>query len=219
MGKTFYARLGKGWLDAAFSLAGLILLSPALLIIATAIKLTSPGPVFFRQVRIGQFGKRFWIYKFRTMIEQADRNGLPITAGGDCRITPLGRWLRKTKIDELPQLFNVLVCEMSLVGPRPEVPEYTGAYKGRYARILLAKPGITGPAANAYVREEEILASHADSANFYVTSVLPKKLDLDLLYCNDIRFARDLSLILFTLTNVAGKSAMSESSLLRMPQK
>jgi lipopolysaccharide/colanic/teichoic acid biosynthesis glycosyltransferase len=219
MENKFYARTGKKLFDAALSLAGLILLVPAFLIVAIAIKLTSPGPVFFRQIRIGQFGKRFWIYKFRTMIEQADRTGLPITTGGDCRITPLGRWLRKTKFDELPQLFNVLVGEMSLVGPRPEVPEFASAYEGKYARILHAKPGITGPAANAYVREEETLASHADSVNFYITSVLPRKLDLDLLYCNDVRFARDVSLILFTLTNVAGKSAMSESSLLRMPQK
>ncbi len=141
------------------------------------------------------------------MIKRAEGNGPRITAGDDSRITRLGGWLRKTKIDELPQLLNVLAGEMSLVGPRPEITEYAGTYEGRYQRIMRVKPGITGPAANAYIREEKLLADSADATGFYLTTILPQKLQLDLRYCEDIRFANDVRLILVTFQNLFGKPA------------
>lgn len=202
MAKNFYGRYGKRWFDAAASAAGLLVLSPVLLGVAIAVRLASAGPVLFRQVRTGRFGRPFRIFKFRTMIEDAVCPANLMTAGDDLRVTPLGRWLRKMKIDELPQLINVLAGEMSLVGPRPEVPEYTNAYGAKYRSVLLAKPGITGPAANAYVREEEILAGQADKKNFYAAEILPRKLELDLIYCEDIRFFDDIKLIFRTFWKI-----------------
>lgn len=215
--ESFYVRAGKRWLDAAVSLAGLILLSPAILVAAVVIKLTSSGPAFYRQIRAGQFGKSFRIVKFRSMVEDADRHGPPITARGDLRITKFGRWMRKTKIDEIPQLFNVLIGDMSLVGPRPEVPLFALTYTPSQRRVLLQRPGITGPAANAYAREEEMLAGHPEAAKFYAAAILPKKLELDLLYCRDIRFASDFILILQTFSKLIEKSVKPQSSLLRTP--
>jgi lipopolysaccharide/colanic/teichoic acid biosynthesis glycosyltransferase len=202
MAKNFYGRYGKRWLDAAASAAGLVVLSPLLLGVAIAVRLSSPGPVLFRQVRTGRFGRPFRIFKFRTMIEDAVCPGNLVTAGDDLRITRLGRWLRKTKIDELPQLINVLLGEMSVVGPRPEISEYTENYSEKYRRLLLARPGITGPAATAYVREEEILAGQADRENFYAAEILPRKLELDLIYCEDIRFFDDIKLIFRTFWKI-----------------
>jgi len=202
MAKNFYGRYGKRWFDAAASAAGLVVLSPVLIGVAIAVRLSGPGPVLFRQVRMGRFGRPFRIVKFRTMIDDTVCPGNLTTAGDDLRVTRLGRWLRKTKIDELPQLINVLLGEMSLVGPRPEVPEYTKNYTEKYRRVLLAKPGITGPAANAYVREEEILAGHADKENFYAAEILPRKLELDLIYCEDIRFFDDIKLIFHTFRKI-----------------
>ena len=202
MAKNFYGRYGKRWFDAAASAAGLLVLSPVLLGVAIAVRLSSAGPVLFRQVRTGQFGRPFRIFKFRTMIEDAVCPGNLMKVSDDFLITRLGRWLRKTKIDELPQLINVLAGEMSLVGPRPEVPEYTNAYGAKYRSVLLAKPGITGPAANAYVREEEILAGQADKENFYAAEILPRKLELDLIYCEDIRFLDDIKLIFHTFRKI-----------------
>ena len=202
MAKNFYGRYGKRWFDAAASAAGLVVLSPVLIGVAIAVRLSGPGPVLFRQVRMGRFGRPFRIVKFRTMIDDTVCPGNLTTAGDDLRVTRLGRWLRKTKIDELPQLINVLLGEMSLVGPRPEVPEYTKNYGEKYRRVLLAKPGITGPAANAYVREEEILAGRADRENFYAAEILPRKLELDLIYCEDIRFFDDVKLIFHTFRKI-----------------
>ncbi len=136
------------------------------------------------------------------MINGGAERGDLITAGDDSRITALGRMLRKTKIDELPQLINVLLGEMSLVGPRPEIPEFTKHYAEKYRGVLLARPGITGPAASAYVREEEILAGRADSQNFYSAEILPRKLELDLIYCDDIRFLNDIKLIFQTFERI-----------------
>jgi lipopolysaccharide/colanic/teichoic acid biosynthesis glycosyltransferase len=206
MEKTFYIIFGKRWFDAACSLGGLILLSPLFLAVAIAIKCSSRGPVFFRQVRLGEFARPFRIWKFRTMVDNADREGPLITADGDSRITAVGRWLRRSKIDELPQLLNVLGGEMSLVGPRPEVPMYSNAYTGAYRRILFAKPGITGPAANHFVREEELLASQPDKANFYITAILPRKLELDFKYCEEIRFMRDVNWIRLTVATLFEQS-------------
>lgn len=202
MKRSFYRSFGKGWIDASLAFAGIILVSPILLVAAIATRLSSPGPVFFRQVRIGQFGKPFCILKFRTMVDSVNLRGACVTTESDPRVTPVGRWLRKTKIDELPQLINVLAGRMSLVGPRPEVPQYTAAYSERQKRVFLAKPGVTGPAAIAYVQEEEILGGRLERERVYVTTVLPAKLEIDLAYCENIRFLEDLKLIFITVTRI-----------------
>ncbi|MGC1686262.1 MAG: sugar transferase [Candidatus Acidiferrales bacterium] len=203
MGNTFYGRYGKRWFDATGSAAGLLVLSPVLLGVAIAVRLTSKEPVFFRQVRTGQYGRPFRIFKFRTMASVAAGCKYLITAGDDLRITRLGRWLRKTKMDEFPQLINVLLGEMSLVGPRPELPEFTNVYAPRYRQVLLEKPGITGPAANRYILEEEVLVGRHDKENFYAAEILPGKLELDLTYCEDIRFFGDIQLIFQTFRKIS----------------
>ena len=204
MNHTFYHRVGKRWLDATLAFLGLLLVSPVLIVAAIAVRLTGPGPVLFRQLRTGESGKPFRILKFRTMVDGAKMRGPCVTADGDPRITSVGRWLRKTKVDELPQLINVLAGEMSLVGPRPEVPQYTAAYTERQKRVFLAKPGVTGPAAIAYVQEEEILGNRVDRERFYVTTVLPAKLEIDLAYCENVRFLEDLKLLFLTIARVFG---------------
>jgi lipopolysaccharide/colanic/teichoic acid biosynthesis glycosyltransferase len=219
MTQTFYSRIGKRWLDAAAALAGLIILFPLFLAAAIAIKLASRGPVFFRQVRIGQFGKPFRIFKFRSMKVANAVNESLLTAAGDPRINSVGRWLRKTKADEFPQLINVLLGEMSLVGPRPEVPRYAAAYSEKQRQVLLAKPGITGPAANDYVNEEELLAGQDDKDNFYITILLPAKLEMDLGYCKRVRFAEDLKIIFATFWNVFFRTRRLPKPLLRLPER
>jgi len=219
MNNRLYLTTGKRCLDVLCSSAGLVVLFPILLIVAVWITISSSGPVFFRQVRIGQFGHPFRIWKFRTMVAASDRHDDFITADDDSRITAVGRWLRKTKLDELPQLINVFVGEMSLVGPRPEVIQYLDAYQGIYRQILLAKPGITGPAANAFVREEEILSGRPDKRSYYLMTILPEKFQLDLDYCDDICFTKDLGLILQTFTNVFEKPVLLRGTWVRHPEK
>jgi len=175
------------------------------LIAALAVKLTSRGPIFFRQVRTGQFGRPFMICKFRTMNASNEGSNSFLTADGDPRITPVGKWLRKSKADELPQLFNVLAGNMSLVGPRPEVPQYTEKYTERQTLVFAMKPGITGPAANAYAHEEELLAARTDKESFYLTSVLPAKLEIDIVYCENVRLTEDLRLIFATMATIVLK--------------
>jgi lipopolysaccharide/colanic/teichoic acid biosynthesis glycosyltransferase len=201
MRETFYVRVGKRCLDAACSAIGIVFLTPLFAFVAMAVKLSSAGPVFFRQVRTGQFEKPFRIFKFRTMrIGEPEGPGALLTAAGDCRITRVGAWLRKTKIDELPQLFNVLLGQMSLVGPRPEVPRYTAKFDERQKQMFRAKPGITGPSANAY--EEELMASHPDKEYFYLSTVMPAKLEIDLVYCQNIGLTQDLQLVFSTCSTV-----------------
>ena len=213
MTQTFYARTGKRWLDAAGAFAGLVILSPLFLLAVLAIKLGSRGPVFFRQVRVGRSGKTFRIFKFRSMnLVDAGTESL-LTAAGDPRINSVGHWLRKTKADELPQLINVLVGEMSLVGPRPEVPKYAAAYSERQRQVFLAKPGITSPAANNYVNEEELLAGQPDKDSFYLTTLMPAKLEIDLAYCEDVRLVQDLKIIFATFRNVFVKSGAAGNPL------
>ncbi len=195
MTQTFYARAGKRWLDAAAAFVGLIAMSPLFLLVALAIKITSRGPVFFRQVRVGQFGKTFRIFKFRSMHVVTNADESLLTAAGDSRITAVGRLLRRTKADEFAQLLNVLAGDMSLVGPRPEVPKYVAAYSEEERQVLLAKPGITGPAAVKFVNEEELLAGQPDIDTFYLNTLLPAKLALDLAYCANVRLLEDLKII------------------------
>lgn len=166
----------KRLVDIVLSVFGLLVLWPLGLLVAIGIKWTSPGPVFFRQDRLGRAGAIFQITKFRTMTVHAPGSGCQVTAGGDPRITPFGAFLRHTKLDELPQLLNVLAGDMSFVGPRPEVPEFAALYPLAYDRILKVRPGITHPATLIFRREEEILAQATDPRKFYTDTVLPQKL-------------------------------------------
>lgn len=203
MRNTFYVRIGKRLCDVILSLVGLIITSPLLLLCAIAIWLDSRGPTFYRQWRVGQHGTPFRIIKLRTMVQGADQRGLRLTASGDARITRVGKWLRKTKMDEIPQLLNVLCGEMSLVGPRPEVPEYVATYNSEQRQVLNFKPGITGPASLAFVDEEQWLAGQPNQEDFYTTAVLGRKLALDLLYCQEVTFWGDVRLIFGTITALA----------------
>jgi lipopolysaccharide/colanic/teichoic acid biosynthesis glycosyltransferase len=219
MKPSFYQRNGKRIIDLLGAISGLILLTPLFLIVAVLIKLTSRGPVFFRQIRVGQFKKLFYIFKFRSMTGGGSGRGALLTTAADPRVTPLGRWLRKSKCDELPQLINVLAGDMSLVGPRPEVPEYVAAYSKDHLRVLFAKPGITGLVAMNNVKEEELLAAQDDKHAFYQSVLLPANLKLDLCYCDNIRLAEDLRILFGTFFKIFHRSAAGASPLLPSPEK
>ena len=163
--------------DLVASVVALLVLAPLLAVIALLIKLDSPGPVFFRQERVGQLGKLFRIHKFRTMVADAPQRGLALTVGADPRITRSGAWLRRTRLDELPQLIDVLLGRMSLVGPRPEVPRYVQHYPPALReRALAVRPGITDPSSLAFLDEAELLAKAADPEREYIDHILPRKL-------------------------------------------
>ncbi len=187
----------KRVLDVAASAAGLLLLAPLLVAAALAVKLSSPGPALFRQERVGRGGRPFRIVKLRSMRTSA--GGPQVTAGGDARVTTVGRLLRRTKADELPQLWNVLVGEMSLVGPRPEVRRYVDCFPEDYARILAVRPGITDFAAVEYRDEESVLARAADPEAAYVEEVLPAKIRLYHRYLDEMSLRTDVALVLRTL--------------------
>jgi lipopolysaccharide/colanic/teichoic acid biosynthesis glycosyltransferase len=168
-------------LDVLASLVGLLLLSPLFLLLAILIRLDSAGPIFYRAQRVGKDGVLFYLYKFRSMKDGADKQGPGITAAGDSRVTRIGRFLRRTKLDELPQLINVLKGEMSLVGPRPEDPRYVALYTPEQRRVLAVRPGITSAASLQYRHEEEML-SGMDWETIYCQEVMPAKIALDLAY-------------------------------------
>ena len=193
----------KRWFDLLASGLGLIALSPLLMLIALLIKLDSKGPVFFRQERVGRFGKVFRIHKFRTMITDAERKGLQITVGADARVTRVGGTLRKYKLDELPQLIDVLIGDMSLVGPRPEVPRYVACYPEETKDIVLSvRPGITDRASIEYKDENRILGLAEDPHRAYVEQVLPVKLGYYINYVRRRTFLGDLKIILATLVAI-----------------
>jgi len=201
-GRRFYAGYGKRALDLAVSVPALIALSPALLVIAALVKAGGPGPIFYAQERVGRRGRPFRLYKFRTMVTDADKSGPAITSSGDARITPLGRTLRKWKLDELPQLWNVVRGDMSLVGPRPEVRKYTDIFRDDYSEILEISPGITDYAALEYRDEEEVLARYPDAEEAYTSVVLPEKIALYRQYLRDMGFRSDLKIIFRTIREV-----------------
>lgn len=189
--------------DLIASAAGLLLLAPLLLAIALWVRLDSPGPALFRQERIGRAGRPFRICKFRTMVADAPSRGLQITTGRDPRITRAGDFLRRTKLDELPQLLNVLTGEMSLVGPRPEVPRYVALYPSATRAVVLSvRPGLTDEAAIRYADESSLLATAPDPEKTYVEDILPKKLALYEEYVARRSFAGDLALIFRTLRRI-----------------
>lgn len=190
------------WFDIFGASVGLLLLSPLLLLAALWVKFDSPGPVLYRAVRVGQAGKTFRLFKFRSMVADADRRGPGITTAGDARVTKSGRWLRRTKVDELPQLINVLRGEMSLVGPRPEDPRYVALYTDEQRRVLAYRPGITSAASLAYRHEERVL-SGANWDQVYREQVLPAKLAADLAYLAHRSLFTDIRLILRTIAAMA----------------
>jgi len=197
-----YQQFGKRFFDFCSSLIGLIILSPVMLMTAIFIKLNDNGPVFFAQERMGKGFEKFKLLKFRTMIVNADKTGEAITKGEDPRITGIGKFLRYYKLDELPQLINVLKGEMSMVGPRPEVEKYVAVFKDQYQQILTIKPGITDYATLQFRNEEEILNEYEDTHEGYMKGVLPAKIELYLKYLNEMNFVTDLKIIFKTLWRI-----------------
>ena len=192
----------KRAMDIVISGGALAVLWPVLLLIAVAIKIDDPGPVFYRQVRVGRDGKEFRIFKVRTMVVDADKKGLQITVGRDNRITRMGRLLRKTKLDELAQLINVFVGEMSFVGPRPEVPKYVNLYTPYQRQVLLVRPGITDYASIAYRNENDMLEDAEDPEKMYIDVIMPDKIELNMKYLHEISPLADIRLIFSTIAAV-----------------
>jgi len=192
----------KRCFDICAAAVGLLLLSPLLLAIAVWVKFDSPGPVFYRQVRVGKGGRDFHLWKFRSMRPDADKLGLLTVGGRDPRITRSGYFIRKYKIDELPQLFNVISGDMSLVGPRPEVRRYVDLYSAEQRQVLNARPGITDYASIEYRNENELLAASADPEFTYIHEVMPAKLKLNMKYIREQGLGTDLKIILRTLHRI-----------------
>jgi len=191
--------------DLGVALAGLVMTSPLLVVAAVLVRLDSSGPSFYRGVRVGRDGRPFHIYKLRTMRDGADVQGPAITGAGDPRTTAVGRLLRRTKLDEVPQLLNVVRGEMSLVGPRPEHPEFLKHYTDEQREVLSVRPGITGPGSLAFIEEEEML-SVGDPVAQYVDTILPQKLALDLQYVRTASFSGDLKILARTVRLVLGRA-------------
>ncbi len=189
--------MGKRLFDLLVASLALLTLSPLLVVLAVLVRLDSPGPVFFRQERVGRHGRPFRIHKFRTMVADAPARGLPLTVGEDRRVTRVGGWLRDRRLDELPQLIDVLAGDMSLVGPRPEVPRYVAHYPpGLRERALSVRPGITDPASLAFADEATLLAAAADPEREYIERILPRKLQQAADYADRATLWTDLGVLL-----------------------
>ena len=185
--------------DFICSTLGLIVLSPIFIAITIKIKTGSDGPVFFKQIRVGEKNKEFEILKFRTMVVDAEKLGRQITVGNDSRITKIGGFLRKYKLDELPQLIKVFKGDMSLVGPRPEVPRYVKLYNEEQRKVLEVKPGITDLASIRYRDENDLLGKAENPDDFYINTIMPDKLALNLEYINKNNVFFDIYIILKTI--------------------
>ena len=187
--------------DITLSLFGLIILLPFMLIIAILIKIDSKGPVFFKQIRVTKNGKEFKIFKYRTMRVGSDKYS-QITVGKDDRITKIGSFLRKYKLDEIPQLINVLIGDMSLVGPRPEVPKYAALYTDEQKEILKVRAGITDYASIEFSDENDLLASEEEPEKAYIEKIMPKKIELNKKYLSEISILTDIKIILLTIKKI-----------------
>ena len=196
--------MAKRFFDLLVSTVMLVLLNPLLLVLALAVKFSSKGPAFYMQERIGKNEKLFRIFKFRTMFLDADKKGLLTVGGRDPRVTPVGYFLRKYKLDELPQLFNVVLGEMSLVGPRPEVKRYVEMYSVEQKKVLEVNPGITDYASIEYSNENELLGKADDPEKMYVEEIMPAKLKLNLKYLREQSFLVDLKIIFKTVMKIFG---------------
>ncbi len=188
----------KRLFDFLASVFGLLLLSPLFVIMALWVKIDSKGPAFYKQVRVGRNNKDFFLYKFRSMRLNSDAKGLLTVGGRDPRITRSGFYIRKYKIDELPQLLNVLKGEMSLVGPRPEVRKYVDMYNETQRKVLLVRPGITDVASIKYRNENDILSAQKDPEKYYIEHIMPDKLNLNIEYIAQRSFWKDMKVIMVT---------------------
>lgn len=191
--------------DIFASLIGIIVLSPLLVLIALMVVITSGLPVFYLQSRVGKGGRDFKVFKFRTMFNNSDKEGLLTVGGRDPRVTTVGYTLRKYKLDELPQLFNVLFGTMSLVGPRPEVRKYVDLYTNEQKKVLTVQPGITDYASLDYINENDLLSRSANPEETYIKEVMPAKLKLNLKYIDESGLKTDLNLIFRTVGKIISK--------------
>ena len=196
--------MAKRTLDILLSFFGLLLLAPLFILISLWIIIDSPGKLFYKQLRVGKNNTDFLLYKFRTMVNNADKKGLLTIGTHDIRITRCGYYLRRYKLDELPQLFNVLIGNMSLVGPRPEVRKYVLLYTAEQKKVLSVKPGITDYASIAYVHENEILGAAENPESTYINEIMPAKLILNMAYINNPGIITDIKIILKTLARILG---------------
>lgn len=199
---SLYMTFGKRLFDFIASLTGILILSPVFILISLIIILTDGLPVFYKHKRIGRNFKTFYVLKFRSMVKDADKKGLQITSADDPRITKIGKLLRKSKLDELPQLINVLKGDMSLVGPRPEVDKYVNIFKNDYREILKVRPGITDISSIIYRDEESVLRDKPDPEEYYKNILLPQKIQLAKEYFKYHSFLLDLKLILATIMKI-----------------
>ena len=197
-------KITKRIFDIFASLIVIILLLWLFIIISIWILLDSRGGIFYKQIRVGKDGKEFYLLKFRSMQTNADKSG-QLTIGNDARVTTVGRFIRKTKIDEFPQLINILKGEMSIVGPRPEVPKYVALYNNEQRKVLQVLPGLTDYASVEYINEQKVLGEASDPEKKYVEEVMPKKLNLNLKYIEERSFGLDLKLIFKTIFLVFSK--------------
>lgn len=188
--------------DFILSLVGLVVLAPIFIVLAIWIKIDSKGPVFYKQVRVGQNGINFGLFKFRSMVVDADKKGLITVGGRDPRITRSGYFIRKYKLDELPQLINVLVGDMSLVGPRPEVRKYVDLYTDEQQKVLSVKPGITDYASIEYMDENEILGKSSDPEKTYIEEIMPEKIKYNMKYINNKNLFEYFKIILLTVLKI-----------------
>jgi lipopolysaccharide/colanic/teichoic acid biosynthesis glycosyltransferase len=188
--------------DIIIAFFGLLVLLPFLLILALAILIDSPGGVFYRQVRVGKNEKPFRIFKFRSMRSGSDKKGLLTVGNADMRITSVGKFIRKYKLDEFAQLINVLIGDMSLVGPRPEVPKYVEMYNAEQKKVLQVKPGITDYASIEYSNENEMLANSKNPEKTYIEEIMPAKLALNKKYIENMSLKTDIQIIWMTLKKV-----------------
>lgn len=195
----------KRLFDIVTSGISLLLLLPFMAILALMVKLNSPGPVFYHAKRTGRFGEPFWLLKFRSMVVNADQMGPAVTGANDPRVTRIGRFLRRSKLDELPQLLNVLRGDMSLVGPRPEDSRYVALYTNEQRQVLNVRPGITSPASLAYRNEETTLVGE-DWEKYYIEHVMPAKLAIDLDYARSASLLKDIKIILKTFLAIIIRS-------------
>ena len=193
------------FLDIIASICGLIILSPLFIILGIWIKLDSKGPVFYKQIRVGQYGKDFALYKFRSMRVGADKKGLITVGGKDNRITKVGYFIRKYKLDEFPQLLNVLKGDMSLVGPRPEVRKYVDLYTDEQKKVLSVRPGITDYASIEYVDENEILGNAEDPDKTYIEVIMPDKIKYNMKYINNRSVIEYIKVIFLTFKSIIVK--------------
>lgn len=195
-------KLVKRIFDLVCTIPGVLVLSPLMLLLALLVKLEDGGPVFFAQERVGHRGRHFRMLKFRSMVVDAEKRGLQITVGRDPRVTRIGHFLRNSKLDELPQLLNVLSGDMSLVGPRPEVPKYVAMYNEEQRKVLDLMPGITDPASIEFRHESELLAKSTHPEQTYVQEIMPLKIKINLEYARKSSLQGDFVIILQTFAKI-----------------